>query len=124
MSRRLGRMSEQPTGPSYSPDYKIKASDLIKAGEEAEMLMGIRREPRWLPIETAPEDEWVLIGWTGKEELDIAKHRTHGWTSGSGFHPEDPQPTHWQPLPSPPENKGVGHGAQGDPGTAGSHSLP
>jgi hypothetical protein len=74
----------------------------------------LRAEREWRPIETAPKDgrtilvyrrchDWDVLGtayWAGSEHLA-------GWIS-SGIH-EPPgnlglaAPTHWMPLPAPPE---------------------
>lgn len=58
----------------------------------------------WQPIETAPKDDTEFLGWNG---ASIEK-TWRGWHDG-----EKPVyvyadywswlPTHWMPLPSPPE---------------------
>lgn len=67
---------------------------------------------RWQPIETAPNDgTYVLIGWfefPGQRHMEVAFwHGTHkAWCQSHGLFTTDPnwQPTHWRPLPSPPDN--------------------
>lgn len=51
----------------------------------------------WHPIATVPQDRrWVLV-WC--EDVGYSIYRF-----GSGLHAsEEPQPTHWRPLPDPPE---------------------
>ncbi len=62
----------------------------------------------WQPITTVPKD-WGLrfaLLWNGRRVFA-------GWRSGDGWHdienqdwwdePKDPQPTHWMPFPSPPD---------------------
>lgn len=63
---------------------------------------------RWQPIETAPKDgTWILVShpaWTdGKWEIAQWSQYSECWqtydTGLTGLMP----PTHWMPLPSPPE---------------------
>lgn len=59
----------------------------------------------WQPIESAPDSIGDVILWNGKRVF-------FGWISDDGWHdgtnvdhrdePEEPQPTHWMPLPKPP----------------------
>jgi hypothetical protein len=59
----------------------------------------------WQPIETAPRDGSQILAWDG-DELLIAWWCDGGrWISDNlqQYHPgEYENPTHWQPLPSPP----------------------
>lgn len=58
----------------------------------------------WRPIETAPADTDLLLGWWmegawlttphWEQEVQEARNTKGGWWHG--------QATHWQPLPSPP----------------------
>lgn len=73
----------------------------------------------WQPIETAPKDGTrVIVGhpemtstvsrWGGWSELraDGSLDNRHlGWTNTAamGLGLLKPQPTHWQPLPAPPQ---------------------
>lgn len=61
----------------------------------------------WQPIETAPKDGSSVLVYEGFEPIV-----TEGWwdaedemwrPSGSRNYPFWHQPTHWQPLPDPPE---------------------
>ena len=73
----------------------------------------------WQPIETAPRDgSSSIIGWNGEhvsemiwtDEIDDDGH--YGWCH-AGFtyggvlyylhYVYEPEPTHWMPLPNPPE---------------------
>lgn len=59
----------------------------------------------WQDISTAPENEWILIGrfkpdtqWHGRVEVDRKSDRK-GFGTFNQWYP----PTHWQPLPPPPD---------------------
>ena len=62
-------------------------------------------EMTWRPIETAPKDGTDIllgfepaIGWQR-----IGKAWGGQWVSAWNHHPIHDQPTHWMPLPEPPE---------------------
>lgn len=60
----------------------------------------------WQPIETAPEDEWVILATSGEhvgEALFILFEDERYWKWASGFtvSPEH-VPLAWMPLPPPP----------------------
>ena len=60
---------------------------------------------KWQPIRTAPRDEWVLL--YGGGVYDLAKFENGGWFTAllrPSPHWSFIRPTHWQPLPEPPEN--------------------
>ena len=84
----------------------------------------------WLPIETAPKDGTEIVLYrAGWHFLPVAvwmeypgnpvqdDYGNDFWMDGWGFEPElclgneegwlgwggDPEPTHWMPLPKPPE---------------------
>ena len=62
----------------------------------------------WMPIETAPHDNatWVLvcdgdqidIAIFGRHPLDVQEEMEFCWTDGE----RELYPTHWMPLPNPP----------------------
>ena len=65
----------------------------------------------WRPIETAPKDQHILVHW--REPPFMGQYEI-GWFSGddgSWFFGFDSQievmedPTHWMPLPEPPETE-------------------
>ena len=64
-------------------------------------------QPKWLPIETAPKDTEVLVGPTKRMGICVAMNDSRdGWVT------ETPSewvsiytPTHYMPLPAPPEQK-------------------
>lgn len=62
----------------------------------------------WQPIETAPRTgERVLCGWAASCVFEGSFSVEHGvWRCQQGAFVTEP--THWMPLPSPPEAKEVG----------------
>lgn len=59
----------------------------------------------WNPISNAPKDGTRVLVWRPDED---AEHTAHvgidKWSGSSWYHSRrDQQPTHWMPLPSPPE---------------------
>lgn len=59
----------------------------------------------WQPIETAPKDTHILVGPTKRMGICVAI-----FTDLDGWETETPSqywsiytPTHWMPLPAPPE---------------------
>jgi hypothetical protein len=76
------------------------------------VLQPLLDERRWRPIESAPKDEF-LIGWSASwnrphQAIFCAEvsRRKRRWAFSSlpGSELGDP-PTHWMPLPEPPESK-------------------
>lgn len=61
--------------------------------------------PKWRPIETAPKDgSEFLIAWVGEDAVVGWWERARGYFAWhEAARPRDHQPTHWMPIPSPPE---------------------
>ena len=70
----------------------------------------------WQPIETAPRDVFILIAhhpinhWRGRVRLGFFHSDYNGNKSvvtedGRAGWPIFPAPTHWMPLPAPPEGR-------------------
>ena len=61
----------------------------------------------WQPIETAPQDGTVILGFNGRGMTSI-EWSCDAWNLAETHdYPEDtrweyPPPTHWMPLPDPP----------------------
>ena len=56
----------------------------------------------WRPIETAPKDGSLVWGFSSYEKIPYACC----WDEGKWISEEyDVHPTHWQPLPPPPEGE-------------------
>ena len=59
----------------------------------------------WLPIETAPKDEWILVGPTKRMGICVAMNSTRdGWVTETRGEPDSIYtPKHWMPLPEDPK---------------------
>jgi phage shock protein A len=66
-------------------------TELARAKEQA--------TERWLPIETAPESEYVLVFLPNYGHATATRTGRDWWAVNRG---ERINPTHWQPLPEPP----------------------
>ncbi len=64
---------------------------------------------KWQTIETAPKDGTRILVWRPREDRDNPAH--HGIDRWSDYSQSwwnsrrDQQPTHWMPLPPPPEEE-------------------
>ena len=56
----------------------------------------------WQPIETAPKDGTEILVWDGNEHQILWWLDSVGWVGDDDF--TDKLPTHWQPLPAPPDH--------------------
>jgi len=76
----------------------LPEADLTCARKE---IARLRAENAWRPIESAPEDgQQILVGFMGQFEwLSFIANAFGNRT----FKPNFAKPTHWRPLPSPPE---------------------
>lgn len=89
-------------------DYEYWA-DSARAALKAIENSGHVVVPAWKPIETAPMDGTRILVWRPFEDKDWPAH--HGidrWseTFRSWWNSRrDQQPTHWMPLPSPPDRE-------------------
>ena len=62
---------------------------------------------KWLPIEIAPKDGTLVLGYWKQMKTDNECYGLTKW-SGNSWESEDEardyrNPTHWMPLPNPPE---------------------
>lgn len=61
----------------------------------------------WQPIETAPSVKKILCYELGA--YYAAEHSHGSWAAYCGQHvTETPEPTHWMPLPKPPNDQNKG----------------
>lgn len=60
----------------------------------------------WMPIETAPEGEWVVTAKAGERGANLCCRTGDEWHDQAGrstvTHHSFAAPTHWMPLPPPP----------------------
>lgn len=67
------------------------------------------RAPQWQPIESAPKDGDILA-WDG-DDIRVTHWHTRPSGAGGWYEQVDQyevffwSPTHWQPLPAPPEER-------------------
>jgi hypothetical protein len=63
----------------------------------------------WQLIETVPKDERYILLYFPTLGVCIAKYRpfSESWLikEGRAYYMHDERPTHWMPLPEPPEEK-------------------
>lgn len=73
--------------------------------------VGIRElsSPNWQPIETAPKDGTAVLLFTpgkGRWIGSFEKRKPEWKLAGVSDDPRPERPTHWHPLPPPPESSG------------------
>ena len=89
---------------ALSIDCEVK--ELLRALDEAQQRA---ERAEWQPIETVPEDEYVLVAYDEPFFGTMTKEVTIGvWESAEGKMMQSLptrellRATHWQPLPTPP----------------------
>jgi hypothetical protein len=116
--------AEHPLELRYLDDGKVRAEfDRLKiyithAVGKLEQLRAERASltPAWQPIETAPKDQSFLLGaWLDPAGIYWSRavirwfNRDVGdegyWATYPGY--ANNNPTHWQPLPTPPVKEGA-----------------
>ena len=84
-------------------ELRIIKADLLEIKVRVEEL---RRKSQWQPIETAPKDgDGIILIWTGSCVLPIGIYSLTLATDESTPEHLRLKPTHWMPLPDPPEAK-------------------
>ena len=109
MREAIDLLKERKHGsPARSPGHnaRLVLEDALRAHQPAAPVSGVTvREAGWRPIETAPHEELVVLGWqedgVWKQEIALAsagKRLPNGY-SNRWMHG---RATHWMPLPEPP----------------------
>jgi len=87
----------------------VVLAEIDKLREAALVPCPAVASPAWQPIETAPKDGTVVLGWSGvwsvgmpETVLWLDRAERSGWFTYAGHHRFMNQPTHWMPLPAPP----------------------
>jgi len=114
----------------YWENRLVERLGLTSETRQAMDIIASAFRPQWQPIETAPKDASVLVTFTRGDIPEGQKSMPgvmvaywdayyaeggnghdgvgNGWTdahSGEQCHLHYGHPTHWQPLPVPPEDK-------------------
>lgn len=100
-------MNDAPPMPHHADAFLLakeieqRADALRSLGFNAVEIAGMVRETAWRPIESAPKDKELLLGWwsTWPELFWEVAAGLYGSTKGRWIHG---QATHWMPLPAPP----------------------
>lgn len=86
--------------------YQIGCTDIADRLErlsQSQQVAPARAE--WLPIESAPKDGTSILGYReGYKRVTVWWFYNNRWSNEASYHsgPWNP-PTHWQPLPDPPQ---------------------
>jgi hypothetical protein len=108
-------MAEKTLGQVAYANWCAEASNRLMNTEEAwqavaDAVVAAHEARRWQAIESAPKDKEVDV-WDGCERVPDAKYntQTESWFSDvfsygdMDWREMDPQPTHWTPIPAPPQ---------------------
>jgi hypothetical protein len=103
-----------PTEISEEVEAEVSTA-LTKMVDDVRRYEAFNAESPWRPITTAPKDGTAILIWpaqsalTGSTECMIISYvvRWHdwkeAWIEASGEEYDTFHPTHWMPLPEPPE---------------------
>jgi len=90
------------------PNKTLTTSVAHMMQEAAAMLAALAEEREWMPIEAAPRDGTKFLIWCPKSKLSLMRFNSpiesETW-SITGRSWIVPEPTHWRPLPTPPEQE-------------------
>lgn len=60
----------------------------------------------WRPIETAPKDGRVVLGYWAEDRVETIQFKSGNFVYSYDWEDECDGPTHWRPLPAPPKGEG------------------
>lgn len=107
LEQAIAAAQDAPASVRPKPEgLQEKIDELVKASREfgdAVRSLGSIRALEWRPIETAPRGGMELLLWvpTGGWHIGFFNDETRQWDDGDYM--DDLRPTHWMPLPEPPE---------------------
>jgi Lar family restriction alleviation protein len=98
-------------GPSHETEAGALAAWNTRAPDEQQRAEARNAALAWQPIGTAPKGGgiWILAAEAGHPDLAYHAyaacwHSDGYWLANCGQHvTETPEPTHWMPLPKPPQ---------------------
>jgi hypothetical protein len=94
-----------PDGTVYRFDNPAIEREMLRGLSEAIRSVPdtLAKAAGWQPIETAPKDGTAVLGWDKDEGSDVMHFREGLWMQRVDDACWVRTPTHWRPLPPPPE---------------------
>jgi hypothetical protein len=90
-------------------DYLATKDDSPRAAADLrESIRLLSAQPSWQPMSTAPKDARNILltdGWNVGQGYLVGEKRVVRWANEAHRLGCRPEPTHWQPLPSPPPSE-------------------
>jgi hypothetical protein len=112
-ARRIMEQRDSPdvSGPQFHTYMRLMVTTDDVIAIASALLSLVARDDagreEWQPIETAPKGgTWILLWWERVTDAPFAGYHSRGqWCAApSGDVWGGAGPTHWRPLPSPPES--------------------
>lgn len=112
----VAKLAAEGVEVSFHGDGRVTGSHKFKSFEAAHAILDIGRKvpgPPWQPIETAPKDGTHFLAYGPDEygnykRMAVMSYSTFGrlyisHVVGCEYEEDLQHPTHWMPLPEPPE---------------------